>query len=106
ALDAFADLDHSPRVRCDAVRLERNSGKGAAVRRGILEEATGQFRFFYDADASTPVEELGPALALLVDGFDLVIGSRALAASNVEVHQAWYREQMGKINNLLLKILG
>ena len=88
------------------VRLERNRGKGAAVRRGMLEEAGGAFRFFYDADASTPIEELESCWPRFADGADVVIGSRALAASRIERRQAWYREHMGRVFNVFLRGMG
>jgi len=84
------------------IHLERNEGKGAAVRRGMLE-SQGDVRIFSDADGSTPVREVAPLLTLIESGADVVIGSRALAQSDVQVHQAWPREQMGKIFNVILK---
>jgi dolichyl-phosphate beta-glucosyltransferase len=88
------------------VRLDRNRGKGAAVRRGMLQEATGAYRFYYDADASTPVEELEACWPRFAAGADIVIGSRALAASRIEIRQAWYREHMGRVYNLFLRGMG
>lgn len=88
------------------VSLGRNRGKGAAVRAGMLDEARGRYRVFYDADGSTPIEELEKLWPALDAGADIVIGSRALPQSEVAVHQRWYREQMGRLNNLFLRALG
>ena len=88
------------------VRLDRNRGKGAAVRRGMLKEASCAYRFYYDADASTPIEELETCWPRFAAGADIVIGSRALAASRIERRQAWYREHMGRVFNLFLRGLG
>jgi dolichyl-phosphate beta-glucosyltransferase len=71
-----------------------------------MERARGAYRFFFDADASTPIEELEKAWPRFDDGADIVVGSRSLRESNVEVHQAWYRENMGRVFNLCLRILG
>lgn len=84
----------------------RNLGKGAAVRTGMLDEARGQYRVFYDADASTPVEELEKLWPQFLAGADVVIGSRSAAGSDILVRQVWYREQMGRLNNRILRALG
>lgn len=85
------------------LRQPRNMGKGAAVRRGMLE-GTGECRIFSDADFSTPIEETGRALEHL-KSFDVAIGSRAIDRSYVKVHQPWYRETMGKVFNLLVRVV-
>lgn len=87
-------------------RLPKNQGKGAAVRTGMLQRASGQYRFYYDADASTPIEEIDRCFALFASGADIVIGSRALPDSVIQVRQAWYREYMGRCFNLLEQLLG
>lgn len=97
-------LDHArPTVRL--VRQPENRGKGAAVRAG-MEAATGEFRAYYDADGSTPITELDKVWAFFDAGFDIVAGSRAVRDADVEVHQAWHREMMGRVNNLILRAIG
>lgn len=86
------------------LRDERNRGKGHAVRRGMLA-ARGRRRLMTDADLSTPIEELPRLLARMDEGFDVVIGSRALPGSTIEVHQPWYRENMGRVFNLFVRAL-
>ena len=83
------------------VELLRNQGKGAAVRNGVLE-SQGQHILFTDADLSTPIEQWIQIHEKLGEGYDVVIGSRAHAESNIEVRQPWYRERMGKIFNWIL----
>jgi dolichyl-phosphate beta-glucosyltransferase len=83
---------------------ERNRGKGYSVRRGMLA-ARGDHRLMTDADLSTPIEELDRLLAAQDEGFDVVIGSRALPGAHIEVHQPWYRENMGRVFNLLVRAL-
>jgi dolichyl-phosphate beta-glucosyltransferase len=63
-------------VNLRLLRAERNSGKGNAVRRGMLA-ARGERILFTDADNSTPIEELNKLMAALDKGYDLAIGSRA-----------------------------
>jgi len=82
-----------------------NRGKGYSVRRGMLA-SSGDFVLFSDADLSTPILELDRFLRRLRLGYDVVIGSRALRNSMIEVHQPIYRELMGKAFNLILRSLG
>jgi dolichyl-phosphate beta-glucosyltransferase len=83
--------------------LPENRGKGCAVRAGMTT-ATGAFRVFSDADASTPIAEIEKMWPHFDAGADVVIGSRALARSDVQVRQAWYRQTMGRIFNIILRI--
>ena len=94
------------RVSVRVVPLSQNCGKGWAVRTGMLDHASGAHRVFYDADASTPIDELEKLWPRFEAGADIVIGSRSLPGSEVEVRQAWYRETMGRTFNLLLRIVG
>ena len=84
--------------------LPRNSGKGVAVRAGILR-ARGETRVFSDADLSTPIEELERLRAHLGGGCHVVIGSRAAPGARIEVHQQRRREFMGRTYNRILRLL-
>lgn len=97
--DEFAASHGGVRV----IRLDRNFGKGAAVRAGF-RASRGAFVLFSDADLSTPIEELDRMLVEVDRGVDFVLGSRALPDSNVEIHQAWYRERMGKTFNGIMRL--
>lgn len=61
----------------DRVKLVRAShaGKGATVRRGMLE-ARGTWRFLADADLSMPISELKRFLDAAAQGGDVIVGSR------------------------------
>ncbi|MDP3920110.1 MAG: glycosyltransferase family 2 protein [Candidatus Omnitrophota bacterium] len=85
------------------LRSEKNRGKGDAVKRGMLA-ASGTFLLFSDADLSTPITEVTGFLESLESGYDVVIGSRALDNSNIEVHQERHREWMGKIFNRIARL--
>jgi len=90
-----------------ALRLVRNSGnrgKGYSVRNGMLH-ATGENILFSDADLSAPIEEVEKLLEKLREGYDVVIGSRALQRELIEIHQSWFRENAGKIFNLFVRLL-
>ncbi len=82
----------------------RNRGKGFSVREGV-DRARGDWIFFSDADLSTPIEEMEKFLARLESGVEVVIGSRNLPESRLEVKQPWYRRIMGKVFNLLVRLL-
>ena len=68
--------------------------------------ATGKIRIFTDADLSTPIHEVEKIISAIEnEGFDVVIGSRALEGRKlVKVHQPWYREAMGRFFNLLVQL--
>jgi len=92
-------------ARCRVLSLGRNQGKGAAIRRGMLE-ARGRRRLFTDADNSTPIEEVDRLLAVADEqGTAVVIASRALPESRLDVRQPFYREMMGRVFNLLVRML-
>jgi len=85
------------------LRLEENQGKGAALRAGVLA-SRGERVLLTDADLSTPITDLDllePYLATHA----VVIGSRAVADSNVTLRQPIYRELMGKTFNKLVRLL-
>ena len=81
-----------------------NAGKGFSVRRGILA-SKGEYVLFSDADLSTPIEELDKLFAYINKGYDIAVGSRSVDDSDVQVHQPWYRERMGKTFNVFVKLL-
>ena len=101
------DTVGAAREACPSAKLisyNSNRGKGYAAKRGI-EEAAGAYWLIYDADGSTPISELEKVWPEFENGAAVVIGSRALPDSKVEVHQPWYRENMGRAYNLLLRCL-
>jgi dolichyl-phosphate beta-glucosyltransferase len=70
-----------------------------------MAAATGKWRIFTDADLSVPIEDLDRLLTpLQLDGAAIAIASRALDASDVQLHQPWYRETMGKMFNRLVQL--
>ncbi|HUT22307.1 MAG TPA: dolichyl-phosphate beta-glucosyltransferase [Candidatus Bipolaricaulota bacterium] len=85
------------------IELEKNSGKGAAVRAGMLA-ADGDFLLFADADNSTPIEEL-KKLWTYKDNFDIIIGSRHVRGSDVKIKQPLTRRAVSFAGNLLIRLL-
>ncbi|NQT94901.1 MAG: glycosyltransferase, partial [Candidatus Omnitrophica bacterium] len=82
----------------------RNRGKGFSVKKGILA-CLGEYLLISDADLSTPIEEIEKLFSYIKSGYDIVIGSRSVKDSDVKIHQPWYREGMGKIFNLFVRLL-
>jgi dolichyl-phosphate beta-glucosyltransferase len=92
------------RANFRVVSNEFNRGKGASVRRGMME-ARGDFLLFSDADLSTPIEETERFLNKMQEGCGVVIGSRALRESNIVTCQPWHRQIMGKTFNKIVRVL-
>lgn len=81
-----------------------NRGKGAVVRQGMLS-ARGSLRLFTDADNSTSIDQFDNMVPFFKEGFDVVIGSRAMRGSHLEPPQAWYKQLLGKFGNLIIQVL-
>jgi dolichyl-phosphate beta-glucosyltransferase len=73
------------------------------VRAGVLA-ATGDLLLVTDADLSTPIAELDLLLAAL-DRCEVAIGSRNVAGARVTVPQRLDRRLMGRVFNLLVRVL-
>jgi len=95
-------MRHSPMVRL--LENPRNLGKGYSVRHGMLH-AAGDVVMFTDADLSSPIQEAGKLFAALEQGADVAIGSRWLRAELQRRRQPLYRELLGRIFNLLLRLI-
>jgi len=80
-----------------------NVGKGYSVKEGILR-SRGDLVLFSDADLSTPIEELENFLPWMRAGYDVVIGSRGLPESDIQVRQNYVRELMGKTFNRFVRL--
>ncbi len=59
------------------VQLPVNAGKGAAIRKGMLE-ANGEHVFFLDADGSTSIEEIDRFIPSFTEDIDIYIAQRTL----------------------------
>lgn len=83
----------------------KNLGKGAAVKLGILA-ASGEWLLFLDADLSTDISELKKFEPYLSD-YDIIIGSRQLPQTKIIKSQPFYRVLLGRLGNLIIRgILG
>ena len=98
----------SDRVRLRGLRNEPNQGKGAAVRRGMLE-AEGAYRLFCDVDLTYPIEDCARVLAALETGADLAIASRMHPESRYVIQAdflryVYTRHTMGRVFNRLVRL--
>jgi len=85
------------------IKNPQNRGKGYSVRVGALK-ARFPYVLLSDADLSTPIEEF-EKLAAHASPTTLVIASRGMEDSKLEVRQPWYREMMGRIFNRIVQTL-
>jgi dolichyl-phosphate beta-glucosyltransferase len=84
------------------INNEKNQGKGGVVRDGMLA-AKGQYRIFTDADNSTSIEQFEKMLPFFADGYEVVIGSRAVKGAHLEPAQPFYRRILGRVSNLIIQ---
>ena len=91
-----------PHIR--VIENTQNHGKGYVVRQGLLE-AQGQYRLFMDADGSTSITHLDTFLPEFEQGYGLVMGSRDIQGSYIQVKQPGYRVFLGNFGNWLIRIV-
>ncbi len=81
-----------------------NRGKGAAIKLGMME-AQGAYRLFMDADNSTTLDQVAGFWPYFEEGYDVVIGSRAVEGSIIGLPQAKYKEIAGRLGNWIVRFL-
>ena len=90
--------------RLSVIGSERRGGKGRGVR-SAMALARGVVVGFVDADGKTPIAEIEKLLPWLDQGYDLVIGSRGVAESRVEVPQPFYRRVGSRVFGVVMHLL-
>lgn len=86
------------------VENEKNHGKGFVVRQGMLE-AKGNWRLFTDADNSTSVDQIERMIPFFKEGYDVLIGSRAVPGAKLEPPEPLYKRILGKGGNLFIQLV-
>lgn len=99
----LTDRPHGPLRRVRLVRLERNLGKGGAVRAG-LAQSTGRFVLMMDADNAAAVREVEKLLAARTPRSGIVAGSRA--SRDADVQAVAFRALTGLAFRSALTLLG
>lgn len=84
------------------IRLQKNQGKGAALKAGV-HEAKGDFIAFLDADLATHPRELLQGFALL-DQADIAIGSRRVPEATIQKPQTRLRSFAGQCVNFAVRL--
>ena len=102
-------ISHHPDKRVSLLVNERNSQKGATIRRGILE-AKGKYVLFTDADYAYPIDQIGNFLSRLESGADIVIGNRIDPDTTYLVKPSCFnyiyqRYLLSRVFNLLVRLL-
>ncbi len=101
--DRTADIAEAMQSAIANLRILRdvvNRGKGAVVKRGMLE-CRGTIRLFTDADNATSMDEFAKLQPCFEEGYDVVFASRAMPDSILDPPQPWYRQLAGRIGNLV-----
>ena len=83
---------------------EKNHGKGAVVRKGMLE-ARGAIRIFMDADNSTTIDQFLTMRPYFEEGAQVVIGSRDVKGAKLDPPQPFYKRILGNMGNLFIQAL-
>jgi dolichyl-phosphate beta-glucosyltransferase len=103
---AWAQKVRLPRdVTLKVIRLERNRGKGHAVRTGILQ-STGKVVMFADCGSCIPYPQALDGLALLEKkACQVAVGSRRSVDSTIVQNQSLYRRLCSLAFRVALRIL-
>ena len=85
------------------IRFDKNRGKGAAVREGMMQ-AEGEYLLFTDADYPYEISVIEKCLDEFNSGADVVIGSRNLTESD-RGRERMKRRVISRIGNIVAQLL-
>lgn len=83
---------------------EKNQGKGAAVKQGMLN-AAGEYRLYLDADNAISIDHLEKFWPYIKEGYDIAIGSIEVPGAIKEEEYAPYRVILGKLSKYLIRVV-
>lgn len=105
--DGSTDATAAEAIRvggCQVLSHEKNRGKGAAVRTGMLA-ANGATVAFTDADLAYAPDQLCTVLARVEQGADVVVGSRRHPQSSTVVEASLLRSFGSRVINWLTRLV-
>ncbi len=94
-------IKNSNFLHIKVIEIEKNRGKGFAVKKGVIS-STGDFFLFMDADNSTKIDEFFKFISYL-NKYDVIIGSRGLSSSIITVKQPFLKNMLGNLSSLVVK---
>lgn len=86
------------------IDFTENLGKGGAVRQGMLLSA-GKIRLFTDADNSTSIDQFEKMMPYFKEGYEVVIGSRAIKGAKLDPPEPFHKQIAGKLGNLFIQLV-
>lgn len=104
--DATAAIVQARQTQEPILRLiqqPKNMGKGAAIKRGVME-ATGDYIVFIDADGATQIDQL-PKMIEALQSADVAVGNRWLQGANVH-RSTVFRHISGWLNKTYMSLFG
>jgi dolichyl-phosphate beta-glucosyltransferase len=90
--------------RLHVIGSAERKGKGHGIRQAVAI-ARGEIIGFVDADNKTPIEEFDQFEPWLQEGYEIVIGSRALPQSRIERRQPVYRQVGSRAFGVFLHVV-
>lgn len=95
--DLLLDLKQAAPSQINIISLEKNAGKGEAVRQGFLAAMQQSYEYlgFLDADLSTPITEFIRLTQLLNPHTSVVFGSR-IKKANAYIKRTMFRHIIGR----------
>ena len=105
--DATAEIVNRFKPLIENLKLidgKENRGKGTAVRQGMLA-AKGNWRVFLDADNSTSIVEFNKMMPYIDEGYEVIIGSRAVRGAKMNPPQAIYKRALGRLGNYFIRLV-
>jgi glycosyltransferase involved in cell wall biosynthesis len=104
--DGTADITErackEERLDAEVIRLDANTGKGSAVRTGMLR-ASGDVVGFVDADLSAGPRQIELVFDAVGSDVDVALASRAVPTASITVRQPFLRRWSGWLFNVALR---